>query len=101
VSAPFLVDGTGPSVAELDVRAERGRVVVEGSVEDGLSPVDRVEVAVDYGEWEPAFAGDGMFDSPAESFRLEIEDAAAGEHAVAVRATDRAGNSAVVTRVVR
>lgn len=101
VSAPFLVDGTAPSIPKLEVRAVRDRVIVEGLVEDGLSPVDRVEVALDYGEWDLAFAGDGMFDSPAESFRLEVEDVAAGEHAVAVRATDRAGNSAVVTRVVR
>jgi hypothetical protein len=101
VSAPFLVDGTAPSITGLDVRVERGRVTVEGLVEDALSPVDRVEVAVDYGEWSLAFAGDGMFDSPAESFRIEVEDVAAGEHAVAVRATDTAGNSAVVTRIVR
>jgi hypothetical protein len=101
VSAPFLVDGTAPSVSKLDVRVERGRVVVAGSVEDALSPVDRVDVALDYGDWDLAFAEDGMFDSPAESFRFEAEDVAAGEHTVAVRATDRAGNSAVVMRIVR
>jgi hypothetical protein len=101
VSAPFLVDGTAPLVSGLDVRLEHGRAIVEGSVADALSPVDRVEIAVDYGKWELAFAGDGMFDSPAESFRLEVKDLEVGEHAVAVRATDQAGNSAVVTRVVR
>jgi hypothetical protein len=100
-SAPFLVDGTAPSLSDLDVRVERGRVVVKGLVADGLSPVDRVEVAVDYGDWDLAFAGDGMFDSPSESFGLDVKDVTVGEHAVAVRATDRAGNSAVVTRVVR
>ncbi len=78
VSAPFLVDGTAPSVSGLDVRAERGRVVVKGLVADGLSPVDRVEVAVDYGDWELAFAGDGMFDSPSESFRLDVEERGGG-----------------------
>jgi hypothetical protein len=100
-SAPFLVDGTPPAVADLDVKAGGGRVTVSGGVRDLLSPVDRVEVAVDYGEWKSAFAEDGLFDSPDERFRILLDDVGAGEHTVAVRATDRAGNSAAVTRVVR
>lgn len=100
-SAPFLVDGGAPSIADVDVRVGRGRATVRGAVADALSPIDRVEIAIDYGEWRPAFADDGMFDSPDEGFHLEIEDVAPGEHTVAVRAVDRAGNSAAVTRVLR
>jgi hypothetical protein len=100
VSAPFLVDGTPPAVTDLDVDASRGRVTVRGGVRDLLSPVDRVEVAVDYGEWERAFADDGLFDSPDERFWVSLDGVVSGEHTVAVRATDRAGNSAAVTRVV-
>jgi len=101
VSAPFLVDGTPPVIEALDLAVRSGRVAVEGAARDAGSPIDRVDVAVDYGEWKAAFPGDGMFDSPTESFRLDAGAVAAGEHALAVRVSDTAGNSAVETRIVR
>jgi len=100
VSAPFTVDGTPPRIEDLGVDVREGRMVLRGTAVDAGSPIDRVLVATDYGEWEPAFAADGMFDSPTESFRFERE-VTKGEHAVAVQATDGAGNSAVASRIVK
>lgn len=100
-SAPFLVDHSPPVIGELDIERRDGVLVVTGRADDGASPVVYVEVALDYGEWRGAFASDGIFDSRSELFRLEIEDAAPGEHTVAVRAIDRAGNVAIGRELTR
>jgi hypothetical protein len=98
LSAPFIVDNTPPSLS-LDVARDGTSLAVTGSARDVLSAITRVEVAVDYGEWKPAFAGDGLFDSRTESFRAVVDDPGAGEHSVTVRAFDRAGNVAVTRDV--
>jgi len=100
-SAPFVVDNTPPELADLGVSADDASIRVTGRVADRLSAVARVEVAIDYGEWRPAFADDGMFDSLEERFALSGPDLGAGEHSVSVRAIDRAGNVATARRVVR
>jgi hypothetical protein len=94
LSGPFIVDNTRPTVTS-DVSRDGKSIVVSGSAKDALSAIVRVEVAVDYGEWKPAFATDGLFDSRTESFRAVVDDPGAGEHSVTVRAFDRAGNVAV------
>ncbi len=101
VSAPFLVDNTAARITSLSVSREGDGLAVDGAVEDALSPIAQVEVSVDYGEWEPAFPDDGIFDSRIEAFSLVIEEAGEGETAVAVRAVDRAGNIAVSRTVLR
>ncbi len=101
VSAPFRVDHTVPTIRELTVSLDGGGVLVKGTAEDADSPVMFVDVSVDYAGWEPAFAEDGMFDSRSESFRLLIEDLSPGEHTVAVRAVDRAGNPVVARKLSR
>lgn len=97
----FVVDNTPPVIARIEVSDGDGRAVVAGEVTDSASAVSAVDVAVDYGEWMPAFAADGMFDSREESFALEIEDPGPGEHTVAVRAFDRAGNPVVERKLLR
>jgi len=99
-SAPFVVDNTAAEIVRLSVTREED-VVVVGSVEDALSPITQVEVAVDYGEWKPAFADDGIYDSRSESFHLRIEGAGERETAVAIRAIDRSGNIAVSRTILR
>ena len=93
-SAPFVVDNTPPSLS-LDVARDGAPLAVTGSARDALSAITRVEFALDYGEWKPAFADDGLFDSRTESFRAVADDPGPGEHSVTVRAFDRAGNVAV------
>lgn len=101
VSQPFVVDHTPPRISDVRVEVDGDGLTVAGSAEDTASPVMFVDVSVDYGEWAPAFAADGMFDSRSESFRLTLEDTGPGEHVVAVRAVDRHGNPVVVRRVTR
>lgn len=101
MSDPFIVDNAAPEIRQLTVLRKNGGIVIEGAAEDALNPIARVECALDYGEWRPAFAGDGMFDSLSETFRLELECAEDREHTVAARAIDRAGNLSVERAVLR
>ena len=113
VSAPFLVDGTPPSIADVDVEAGRGRIEVRGAVRDAGSPIDRVEVALDYGDWKPALPGDGMFDSPDELLSLlpaglpepfttaDIVAASGRSKRLAMRAVYCLERSGVIVRLAR
>jgi len=99
-SAAFPVDHTPPRFASADVSLENGSLVVEGVVEDAASAVVIIEVAVDFGAWERAFASDGILDSRREAYRRVFDGIAGGPHAVAVRAVDRAGNVGVARRAM-
>lgn len=100
-SAPFVVDNTPPELKGIEASRDGEAIAVGGHATDALSPIIRVEVAVDYGRWQSAFPDDGLFDSLDEAFGLAIPGQEPGEHAVTVRAIDRAGNVATARRVVR
>jgi hypothetical protein len=92
-SQPFTVDNTPPVVTALDARAERGAVTVEGKAEDATSPLSRIEVAIDDGDWRTVTPEGGFADDRALSFRVKLPKIDPGEHTVSVRAADLAGNS--------
>jgi hypothetical protein len=96
-SEPVLIDMTPPTVS---ARVEGGRIL--GDVRDGASAVTRVEVSIDTLEWRPARALDGVFDEREERFELRTPSGLApGEHTVAVRAYDEAGNMGVANTTLR
>ncbi len=100
-SPVFTVDNTPPGVDGIELKRDGAVVVVTASIRDAASSVADVEVSIDYGEWMPAFPVDGMFDSRSEEATLRIENPSPGEHALAVRAADRAGNIGVARIVVK
>lgn len=89
LSAPVLVDTVAPVV-----RVSVTGGVVSGEVEDGASALTRLELSLDGGEWRPLRVADGVLDGRRERFSLRLAATArtAGEHSVAVRAADEAGN---------
>ena len=99
LSEPFTVDNTAPAVAALDLRGEAGAIAVEGRAEDGQSILTRLEVALDDGDWRALSPEGGLADSRTLSFKVRLPSVAPGEHSVAVRAVDLAGNSS--TRAAR
>jgi len=92
---PVLVDNTPPVFRTLAAQGRRLR----GQVADGLGPIARVEVAVDGRlEWRPIAPTDGIFDTAAETFDVDLAPLlppGPGPHLVAVRAYDAAGNAVV------
>lgn len=99
-SGEFVIDNTPPTVGAVKLSASGMGAVVTVDAGDAMSPIAAIEVSVDYGEWLPAHAADGMFDGLSEGGALELEELARGDHAVAVRAFDRAGNVGVRRVVV-
>jgi hypothetical protein len=94
VSEPFTIDNTAPDVLQLDLRGEPGTVVVAGRAQDEQSSLVRVDVAVDEEDWREVAPEGGLADDRELSFRARLRNLEPGEHTVAVRVVDRAGNGA-------
>jgi hypothetical protein len=83
-----------PGVPEFMSRrrhVEAGRVVVEGRAWSGWADIETVEVGVD-GDWLPARLGESQGPHAWRSWSFEW-DAAPGEHELACRCADAAGNA--------
>jgi len=91
VSDPVLVDSTAPVVT---VRVEAGRL--RGEVRDGASAVLSLALSVDGGEFRPVRCADGVLDERGEDVDLALPAGlAGGDHVLALRARDEAGNLGV------
>jgi sulfane dehydrogenase subunit SoxC len=69
-----------------------GRVRLEGRAWSGWGPIERVEVSVDGGAWQPASVGDPLGPAAWAPWWTDW-DATEGEHDLRVRATDATGRS--------
>jgi hypothetical protein len=101
VSTPVLIDNTPPSVTMDAPRRSGSTVDVNFSAQDQAGPLKRCEYSVDAGPWQPLEAADGITDSLREEFRLQLKELGAGEHLVAVRVYDSAGNAGLAKVVIR
>ncbi|HMI88943.1 MAG TPA: hypothetical protein VK550_32915 [Polyangiaceae bacterium] len=92
-SAIVLVDNTPPVFRALAAQGRR----VRGDAVDGVGPIARIDVAIDgKNEWRPFSPADGIFDEPVEAFDLDVSTLAGpGNHLIAVRVFDQAGNFVV------
>lgn len=97
-SDPFDVDNTPPSITVTSVRRAGGRTLVEFTVSDTHSPLDRVEYAIDATRWRLVYPADGIADSKVERYQVTLEPDVALP--VTLRATDALGNvgTAVIER---
>jgi hypothetical protein len=94
ISQPFTIDNTAPTVESLDLRGETRAAVVSGKAEDGESVLVKVEVAVDDQDWREVTPDGGLADDRSLAFHARLGDLDPGEHTIAVRVVDQAGNSA-------
>lgn len=92
VSSPVLIDNTPPvvSIAESHRAGATADLLVDGR--DAESALRRCEYSVDASPWLPVEAVDGLTDSPHEQFRIHVDHLGPGEHLIAVRVYDAAGN---------
>ena len=93
-SEPFTVDNTEPQITRFDLSGESRAVVVTGAAEDGQSILVRVDVSVDDAEWREVSPEGGLAEERSMSFRARLPNLEPGEHLVAVRVVDQAGNGA-------
>ena len=96
-SEPILVDNHAPKVQKLAYRGGR----LSGEAKDDTSPIAKLEYAIDGREWHLFEPKDGLFDASSEPFDLALSFKEEGEHIVAVRATDAAGNMAAAELVLQ
>jgi hypothetical protein len=96
ISEPVVVDNTPPQVinAGLSVYAGSMSMVLKFAAVDELSVIAGAEYAIDSNKnWAGTLPDDAVFDEINESFTIVAKDLTAGEHVIAVRITDAAGNT--------
>ena len=92
-SQSFEIDNTPPTVTVTGGGGGTGAAgsVVRFTVEDGHTPIQKVEYASAGDRWRQAFPIDGLLDSREERFELTLEPGARSP--VVVRATDSSAPS--------
>mgnify|MGYP003340521256 CR=1 FL=1 len=101
VGSPVLIDNTPPMVTAGAPRRNGTTLEIQVDAEDRASTLRRCEYAVDaQAPWQPIEASDGITDSLREHFVITIPNFPAGEHVVAVRVYDAAGNAGLARVVV-
>jgi len=99
VSEPFLLDNSPPSI-RVELSGESPpKVKIE--IEDRISPIQRVQYTVDYGDRVyPVDSHDGIFDGLHEESEFVLKGLAPGEHVISVQAWDRLDNVGVEQLIV-
>jgi hypothetical protein len=92
-SPVIIVDNTPPVFRTLAAQGRR----IRGDAVDGVGPIARIDVAFDgKNEWRPFLPVDGVFDEAVEAFDFDVSSlVGAGNHLIAVRVFDQAGNFVV------
>jgi hypothetical protein len=92
-SRSFDIDNAPPVISVTAVRRDGTRTVVEFTVTDDQSAVQRVEYSLDADRWRTIHPKDGIADSRAEQFELTL-DGDATDRAVILRVMDAMNNVA-------
>jgi hypothetical protein len=100
IGPPVLLDNTPPAVTAGAPRRAGSAIEIDVDAVDATSTLRRAEYSLDAGLWVPVEARDGVADSRKESFLVRIENLAAGEHLLAIRVYDAAGNAGLAKVVV-
>jgi hypothetical protein len=100
-SAPVMIDNTPPVITIGAARLANGAAHIEWEASDNASGLRRCEYSLDAGDWIPVEAADGVIDSLREKFTLDLPNLKPGEHLVAVRTSDAAGNTGVAKVVLK
>ncbi len=96
ISAPQLVDNTKPVIKGLEINEKK--LVCRGVAEDSFSYINRIEYALDGGEWHLVPSEDGLFDQAAERFNITLANVVVGAHVLVIRTFDALGNMAVARK---
>ena len=102
VSEPILIDNTRPTVESLKAApAGDGAWKIRGKAVDAMSIIVEIQYSVDSKDWVAIDPLSGIFDSKTTDFEFTLKNLSKGEHTVAVKAADAAGNRGVGKVVFR
>jgi outer membrane protein assembly factor BamB len=93
ISDPVVVDNTGPAIRKwnLEKNPKTAKLTLEAA--DELSVIGKFEYTVDSNtEWKSSLPDDGAFDTTDESFTIVTDELKPGDHIIAVKIADDAGN---------
>jgi hypothetical protein len=102
VSEPILIDNTRPTIESLKaVPAGEGQWKIGGKAVDAMSIIVEIQYSADSKDWVAVDPAGGIFDSKTAEFEFTLKKLDKGEHTVAVKAADAAGNRGVGKVVLR
>jgi hypothetical protein len=101
VGPPVLIDNTPPVVTASPARRNGAAVEIDIDAQDRGSILRRCEYSIDAHPWVPVEAVDGVTDSAHEQFHIRIDNLPPGEHLIAIRTYDIAGNAGLAKVIVR
>ena len=96
-SASFDIDNTPPRIEIGALRLDDRGTILDFTVRDDHSPIERVEFSVDAERWRVVYPEDGLPDSRVERFAVVLDGEAAAR-SVIIRAVDAMQNVATASR---
>lgn len=97
ISEPVDIDNTPPVLRVVSSAAPR----VVFDVMDATGKVKKADFSLDGSPWVPMFPDDGIADSGAERYSVEVPTLPAGEHTVSLRVFDGSGNVGTMSVTLR
>ncbi|MFA5251701.1 MAG: hypothetical protein WC454_03845 [Phycisphaerae bacterium] len=98
ITKPVIVDNTPPVIKKYSLESGEKAVTLKMQASDQLSAIGKVEYTLDSNaEWKGAVPDDLVYDTTDEDFTITMEQLIAGEHVIAVKASDDLGNTTYKT----
>ncbi len=97
VSPTVLIDNTPPVISGLSAAGGTAK----WKAADALNVIRKCEYSLDGGDWTIVNPVTGLSDSLTLDYELKLAGVAAGEHTLAVRATDEYDNTAVAKAILK
>ncbi|MEG9432168.1 fibronectin type III domain-containing protein, partial [Terriglobus sp. ADX1] len=101
ISDTFTLDTTPPVPGPLTATLQDGKLHATLEAADATSPIARAEYSLDAGEWQYLEPTSGLSDSLTERYDLTLPVTGAGEHTIAIRLADRAGNATSIKAIAK
>lgn len=93
ISEVFTIDNTPPKVFDLQTTpVGNNAYLVTGKIEDQGSYIKNIFYSIDGSDWKTILPSDQILDSKIEYLSFQIETLLPGEHTIAIKSTDAAGN---------
>lgn len=98
ISDPIIVDNTGPVIRKYSLDKTGRTATLKLQVTDELSVISKLEYTINSNaQWKSTLPDDLIFDTTDESFTIVTEELTPGEHVLALRIGDGAGNTTYKT----